>query len=160
MRLKNRLHVYSLAAIPAINVISPFFVFSAMLPLAHRQRYEQLQQQLQILHQTMTQTDQTANDRSLLKVSITHLQQFFQAEILTLNADELPAAIAHFVQSYQVEIDKQLRLLAMDAQFLQAARQAATASQRQQQIRDRLETLIRYCNAILGEPTTENYGNG
>jgi septum formation inhibitor MinC len=124
-----------------------------MLPPAHCQRYEQFQQQLQTLHQTMTQPE---DDRPPLKASVASLQQFFQAEILTLNADELPVAIAHFVQSYQVEMDKQLRLLAMDAQFLQAARQAATASHRQQQIRDRLETLIRYCNAVLGEPASDD----
>ncbi|KGF72479.1 hypothetical protein DO97_08985 [Neosynechococcus sphagnicola sy1] len=78
---------------------------------------------------------------------IREIQQFFRDQILCLPLDTL--AISPQVQSYQTEIQKQLQLLAMDATFLQAARQPATQQQRQTQFRDRLATLNRYCRAIL-----------
>jgi hypothetical protein len=52
-------------------------------------------------------------------------------------------------QSYLTEMSKQLRLLEIDVMFFQAARQASTAKARILAIRDRLTTLINYCNAII-----------
>ncbi|PSB23662.1 hypothetical protein C7B82_30405 [Stenomitos frigidus ULC18] len=100
----------------------------------------------------MDQILAVSNDTELaLKSKAMALQQFFREQILSLQLDELAPAVQHWVQSYHVEIDKQLRLLAMDIMFLQAARQSVTAEQRRQQIRDRLTTLQRYCDGLLGE---------
>ncbi|MCC5657381.1 heterocyst frequency control protein PatD [Nostoc sp. XA010] len=83
-----------------------------------------------------------------LRQRVASLQQFFREQIVPL-ADENSR-----VQSYQTEISKQLRLLAIDVMFLQGARQASTAQTRLQTISDRLTTLIQYCDAIL-QPEAE-----
>lgn len=54
-------------------------------------------------------------------------------------------------QSYQTEINKQLRLLEVDLLFLKAARQAATSEQRWAMMSDRLHLLILYCDTLLSE---------
>ncbi|UBF26142.1 heterocyst frequency control protein PatD [Kovacikia minuta CCNUW1] len=117
-----------------------------MLPLLHRECYEAFKQTLE---QASTAVVQTNSDGSDLKRMVTELQQFFQERILSLNANELNPEIEQRVQSYQVEINKQLRLLGMDVLFLQAARQATTSEQRRSQVSDRLMILIRYCEAML-----------
>jgi hypothetical protein len=53
------------------------------------------------------------------------------------------------LQMFQVEIGKQLRLLALDALFLQTAKQAATIESRQQQARAKINLLLQYCDGIL-----------
>ena len=125
---------------------------SSKLPIAHQTRYQAFQQSLE---QTRSQLANSAADSlvnlSTLKSAVAQLQSFFQAEILSLDSDDLEPAIAHHVQSYQVEMHKQLRLLNTDMSFLQAARQPATVRQRQRQVGDRLETLIRYCEAVMGD---------
>lgn len=116
-----------------------------VLPLTHQQYYEAFKQTLGQVHQAV----QDANSKAL-QSSVMALQQFFRDQLLSLPMDELSAATQQWVQSYQVEMNKQLRLLGVDVLFLQSARQAATAAQRQQQVRDRLDTLQRYCEALLG----------
>lgn len=118
-----------------------------MLPLSHQSEYQALQQQVEKL-QTMLTTSPIAV--AALKSAISELQTLFQTNILSISIAELDPQLAQRIQSYQVEIDKQLRLLGMDVMFLQAARQMATVEQRQQQIRDRLNLLLRYCDALLG----------
>jgi len=54
------------------------------------------------------------------------------------------------LQSFQVEINKQLRLLGMDVLFLKSARQVTTIAQRRSQMGDRVQILIQYCDAVLG----------
>jgi hypothetical protein len=53
------------------------------------------------------------------------------------------------VQSYQTEINRQFRLLGMDLMFLRAARQSATETQRRQQVSDRIDSLMQYCEALI-----------
>lgn len=115
-----------------------------MLPSHHRQRYEQFKRRLEQLNQAISN-----EGAGSLKAIVTDLQNQFETQILSLESNELTAAMAHQVQSYQVELDKQLRLLGIDVTFLQAARQAATVEQRQTQMGDRVKTLIRYCDALL-----------
>ncbi|MCL6434265.1 MAG: heterocyst frequency control protein PatD [Leptolyngbyaceae cyanobacterium HOT.MB2.61] len=117
-----------------------------LLPL-HKQSYREFKQVLRLMDETVKQ----GNDGSGLKSEVTKLQQFFQTKILILNTNELPPEVEQRVQSYQVEIDKQLRLLGMDVMFLQAARQARTGEQRRKQVGDRILTLMRYCDALLEE---------
>lgn len=117
-----------------------------VLPLVHQQQYEAFQQHLIDTSRAIAQYDQ---DVTRLKPEITNLQNFFREQIITLPLAELTPSLQHWVQSYQVECDKQLRLLGVDAMRVQAARQAATIEQRLQQVRDRLDTLQRYCAAML-----------
>jgi len=55
------------------------------------------------------------------------------------------------VQSYQTEINKQLRLLKIDLMFLKSARQPATSEQRWKMMGDRLHLLLVYCDALLSQ---------
>jgi len=117
-----------------------------MLPPLHQKCYQEFCSQVEQMRELMIQPEL---NQATLQTAIAGLQSFFQAQILNLSTDELPRSVEHHVQSYHVELDKQLKLLRMDMMFLQASRQSATTSQRQQQVCDRLHTLIRYCDALL-----------
>ncbi|MBM0742036.1 heterocyst frequency control protein PatD [Phormidium sp. CLA17] len=117
------------------------------LPPEYSQTYQKLKQHVTEINQAIAQRTDVAS----LKASVADLQVFFKTHIRMLNSDELDAALAHQVQSFNVEIDKQLRLLSMDVMFLQAAKQASTADQRLNQMRDRLTLLLRYCDGLLEE---------
>lgn len=104
------------------------------------QRYETFQSRLV---QFQTQLAQSSLAGTALISTLSQLQQFFQSQILAVEA------VTHREQSLQVEMNKQLRLLAIDVTFLQAAKQGATRQQRQQQIQERLTLLIQYCKALL-----------
>jgi len=78
-----------------------------------------------------------------LKQNLAHLQEFFGQQIVPLvdaNSRE---------QSYKTEISKQLRLLEVDMMFLQGAKQLTTLQSRLKTIEERIDTLIRYCQAII-----------
>ncbi|OAB63334.1 hypothetical protein AY599_23240 [Leptolyngbya valderiana BDU 20041] len=104
-------------------------------------RYQKLVRQIDRLCETLDEA------RSPLVPEVTRLQGWFQTEILGTDFADLDSRS----QSYTTEIHKQLRLLATDAAFLQSARQETTQAQRRAQIRDRLSTMRRYCNVILGK---------
>jgi hypothetical protein len=143
-----------------------------MIPELYQRRYQEFCQhvgQLRIhVAQPLTPTEpqKLVLQAACLKSEITQLQHNFRDDILSLTAiadstaseneparvNEVPPEIAHRLQAIQVEIDKQLKLLAMDVLFLQTARQATTAEQRQQQMGDRLEQLERYCALVLSAP--------
>ena len=77
-----------------------------------------------------------------LKENLAQLQEFFGQQIVPLvdaNSRE---------QSYKTEINKQVRLLEVDLMFLQGARQSTTSQSRLKTIEERIDTLIRYCQAI------------
>lgn len=112
-----------------------------MLPNFHSQRYQEFAQALEQMQQTISAANNL--DKSKLNRDVLKLQQFFQQQILSLEVEESR------IRSYQTEVNKQLRLLSMDIQFLQAARQSQTVEERIKQIFDRLQTLIGYCNAIV-----------
>ena len=88
-------------------------------------------------------------DAQGLRQSFLNAQQFFVQQIVSLDNRDLEPDVEPKVRSYQTEISKQLQLLGMDVTFLQAARQQQTATVRQNQISQRLQTLIGYCNAII-----------
>jgi hypothetical protein len=69
-------------------------------------------------------------------------QQHFQHQILPLG-NELANA-----QPVLTEMNRTLRLLAMDVAFLQAARQSSTTQQRQRQLIEKLEQLLGFCQAL------------
>lgn len=146
-----------------------------MIPEIYQRWYQEFCQHVGQLRVYMAQPLSPAEPQALvmrvafLKSEITKLQHNFRDGILSLTAiadstasendpamvNELLPEIAHRLRAIQVEIDKQLKLLAMDVLFLQTARQTTTAEQRQQQMSDRLEQLERYCALVLSTPTAE-----
>ncbi|MBD1871483.1 heterocyst frequency control protein PatD [Oculatella sp. FACHB-28] len=111
------------------------------------QHYQQFQNALRQLKLTVTRSNP---DLASLHADFLEVQQMFQLRIMGTDLDQIDPAVVSQVQSYQTEINKQMRLLGMDVMFLQAARQPTTAQQRQAQMSDRIVTLIRYCDALLG----------
>ena len=83
-------------------------------------------------------------DRTNLKSELQVLTNLFQSEMQSISTED------YQVRSLLVEIDKQMRLIKMDSMFLQTARQAETIQQRASQMRDRLQLLLNYCDALLG----------
>lgn len=82
-------------------------------------------------------------DGGELQLYLIKLQEFFLREIVPLTD------IGHHEQSYQTEMSKQLRLLEVDVMFLQGAKQSTTIQMRLKNIEERLNTLLRYCTAII-----------
>lgn len=82
-------------------------------------------------------------DRTVFKTEVDTLKSLFQNQIQSIQTE------SYLIHSVLVEIDKQMRLLNMDAMFLQTARQLETAQQRMGQLRDRLARLQEYCQGIL-----------
>lgn len=109
--------------------------------------YQRYQEFFYLLEQLQAASAQL--DRAKLQQSIVVAQQFFQQQIVTLDPQDLSPQQQAKIRSYQTEISKQLQLAKMDVIFLQAARLQATAANRQMQLADRIQTLIRYCNTIL-----------
>ncbi len=85
-----------------------------------------------------------------LKASLSQAIELFESQILTQNIDELPDPIAGKMRSYLTESHRLLRLLPMDVMFIAAARTPATAQQRRQAYRDKLNLLLEYCKDIIG----------
>jgi acyl transferase domain-containing protein len=117
-----------------------------MLPVSYHQPYQVFCQSLERFGE---QIHRANPDTKLLQVMFLEAQQQFQQQIMGQTLADLDAVVESKVQSFQTEINKQLRLLAMDVMFLQTARQPTTIQQRQAQMGDRLQLLRRYCEAIL-----------
>jgi hypothetical protein len=101
--------------------------------------------------QTLVNLVQSANpDGHSLQAQFLLAQQQFQHQLLPLGED-LPSA-----QPVLTEINRTLRLLAMDVAFLQAARQSTTTQQRQRQMLEKLSQLQSFCQALeqaIANPT-------
>lgn len=80
---------------------------------------------------------------SSLRQPLIELQQYFVKEIASLTY------LTSRQQSYHTEMSKQLRLLELDITFLQGSKKSATAQTRINNIKERIDTLIRYCQAII-----------
>ena len=115
--------------------------------LSDRQRdlYITLQQQLSAIGDGLDQTEMPLG----ITQEVADLQQFFRMEIAALPIEGVDATAAHRIQSYQVEISKQLRLLGVDVSFWVAARQVETREVRCGQVRQRLQILSQYCDRVL-----------
>ena len=119
-----------------------------MLPKTYCERYQGLRQILERLQGLISQSEL---DLSTLNVEVLAVQQFFQDQVRSLDLEALDATARQRSHSFHVEINKQLRLLAIDVMFLQTAKQSAMSQQRLGQVSDRVSTLIRYCDALLQE---------
>jgi hypothetical protein len=82
-------------------------------------------------------------DRQIFDQIWQSLQKAFSEEIQLIQSDE------YRIHSVLVEINKQMRLLGMDAMFLKTARQRETVQGRVGQIRDRIPLLMNYCTVLL-----------
>jgi oligoendopeptidase F len=121
------------------------------------QLYQQWQAQLKSLSQQIqanleavepAEIVKSSSNQQVIQERLAQIQQFHQ-NLANLNL--LDETIQAQLQPIQTEISKQLRLLETDAIFLKAARQPATAEQRQQQIQQRLELLLKYCDAVISK---------
>ena len=94
---------------------------------------------------------QSANPNGrVLQAEFLLAQQQFQHQLLPLGED-LPIA-----QPVLTEMNRTLRLLAMDVAFLQTARQSTTTQQRQQLLLEKLGQLLTFCQALeqaIANPT-------
>ncbi|MFQ4140442.1 heterocyst frequency control protein PatD [Nodosilinea sp. PGN35] len=81
-------------------------------------------------------------DGGRLQAQFLIAQQHFQHQLLPLG-DELPST-----QPVLTEINRTLRLLAMDVAFLQAARQSTTTQQRQRLLGAKVQQLLGFCAAL------------
>lgn len=122
--------------IPILPSVELNFV---MLPENDRATIVQFQKQVETL--ALLLGDEF--DRTIFKTEVASLTTLFQNQIQSIQTEH------HLIYSVLVEIDKQMRLLNMDAMFLQTARQSETAQQRIGQLRDRLQRLQEYCQGIL-----------
>lgn len=118
-----------------------------MLSNFHYQSYQKF---AAILDQLQANANSAQLDAAKLRAMFQQAQQLFQQQIITLDTSTLEPGVASKVRSYHTEIDKQLKLLGIDVSFFQAARQPATITVRKAQICARIQTLIDYCNVLLG----------
>ncbi|HSM80742.1 MAG TPA: heterocyst frequency control protein PatD [Nodosilinea sp.] len=81
-------------------------------------------------------------DGHQLQAEFLAAQQHFQHQVMPL-AEPYPSG-----QPMLTEMNRTLRLLAMDVTFLLAARQPTTAQQRQRQMGDKLTQLLGFCEAL------------
>jgi hypothetical protein len=86
---------------------------------------------------------------SAIKGSVDALQNIFIACLATIEHRTLEPTVADRLQAFNVEINKQLKLLRTDCLFLQTAKQSATIAHRQAQMLKRLDLVKTYGNAIL-----------
>ncbi len=84
-----------------------------------------------------------------IKSQIADLQSVFTQSVATIDLDAIDPPANQRLQSLQVEIAKELRLLQMDSLFLQTAKQSETIQRRRTQVELRLKTLLRYCDIVL-----------
>lgn len=116
-----------------------------MLPESHRSLYLDFQQALVQLKQAQENPE---GEIASTQMAFQAVQRSFQ-QLLHLNWEQLDPSLVGRVQSVQTEINRQFRLLGMDMMYLQASRQSATATQRRQQVSDRIESLIQFCQVLL-----------
>jgi hypothetical protein len=117
-----------------------------MLPPTYAERYQVLRRTLANLMLNLRQGEQNPVD---LKSDFWEAQQYFQTQVATLEVEGLNAMLQSQILSYGTEINKQLRLLAMDWLFLGTARQPQTLERRKALISDRLQLLLTYCDTLL-----------
>ena len=84
-----------------------------------------------------------------LKVSLSRSIEFFESQILPQDLDSLPDPIAGKMRSYLTESHRLLRLLPIDLTFIAASRNPDTLQQRRQAYQEKLDLLLKYCQAVI-----------
>ncbi len=117
-----------------------------MLTFSHRQVYENFVKVLVALSKAMTNPDisKTSWQGSFAQVQLT-----FEEEIIVLAVTELEGMELSRWQSLQTEIHRTMRLLQTEVMRWQTSRQEGTEQLRKDAVRDRVNQLIAYCQALL-----------
>lgn len=118
-----------------------------MLSPSYRQRYLEFLQVLQQLGETLSSASNSVPAQ--LRERFQAVKAVFGGQIANLTGDELDPADLPRWQSCQTESYRLMKLLEMDLMFLQASRQAQTATPRIAAMTERIKTLIGYCEALL-----------
>jgi hypothetical protein len=84
-----------------------------------------------------------------LKISLARSIEFFESTILPQDLDNLPDPIAGKMRSYLTETHRLLRLLPIDLTFIAAARNPDTIQQRRKAYQEKLDLLLKYCQAVI-----------
>ncbi len=87
-------------------------------------------------------------DKQKLRQNFTSLKHFYLEEILSAKTNIVNNSSHGREQSYLTEISKQIRLLEMDITFFHGARQTETFQNRFNSICERLNIIIKYCDAL------------
>ena len=85
-----------------------------------------------------------------LRVSLDRSIKFFESQIIPQDLDSLPDPIAGKIRSYLTESHRLLRLLPIDLTFMAAARTPETLQHRRQAYQEKLDLLLKYCQAVIG----------
>jgi len=117
-----------------------------MLSKEQEQSYQDF---LKILRKVLTLATNPATPEGLIP-ACREAEAFFAQQIAPLSGDELDPSTEMAWQSIQTEMHKQIKLLVTETTFYQMSRQESTKEQRKNQIRNYIQTLIRYCETILG----------
>ncbi|MBE9129342.1 heterocyst frequency control protein PatD [Coleofasciculus sp. LEGE 07092] len=117
-----------------------------MLAPSQSQHYQKFQQALEQLYDRMASPDLEV---ATILEPFQAVKQLYYDRIASLSADNIAPDFTSRWQSVQTEIHKQIRLLETDMMLLQASRSSATFNSRASGIRDRLNTLIQYCQSLL-----------
>ncbi len=114
--------------------------------MSHSQAYQEFLLSLEKLNNEFLIGSEDL-DLPSLKAEFQTIKLFFQSHIATIQ--ELDEAIAMQWQSLQTELYRELRLLETDILFFASSRAAETKLQRLRSLRERIERMIKYCQAIL-----------
>ncbi|GBF81608.1 heterocyst frequency control protein PatD [Aphanothece sacrum] len=87
-------------------------------------------------------------DIMALQKTFAEVQSIYQDQMFAVPPEALDPGLLSTWQSTQTEIYRTLRLLGTDLLFLQSSRQRGTLEQRLGIVRDRLDQLIGYSQAI------------
>ncbi|MEL4894750.1 heterocyst frequency control protein PatD [Crocosphaera sp. Alani8] len=119
-----------------------------MLLKFYHQSYKELLVKLLGLQDLVISEDM---DMIMVKSAYEQVQTIFQAQILSVNLDELDCNAISLVRSAQTELYKNLRLLRTDLLFLTSSRQTQTREKRVEKVQQKVKELIGYCEGIINQ---------
>jgi hypothetical protein len=95
-------------------------------------------------------TELQTMEKYQIQAKLQEAMELFEGEIIPQSQeDELSSPITATMRSYITESHRLLRLLQVDIVFLQAARNSDTSQQRYDLYQQRLNTLIKFCQAAI-----------
>lgn len=116
-----------------------------MLSPSHRDCYQDF---LDSLRQFQDAVNSPQVEANTVQSQFRALQERFQTQIMSLTSEGVDPSFVSRWQSLQTELHRAFRLLQTDVLFLQAARNPATLQRRYATIRDHLQALIGYVQAL------------
>lgn len=117
-----------------------------MLLKFYHQSYRELLVKLLELEKLLMVED---TDMIAIKTTYEQGKAIFQAQILTVNLDELECSAISLLRSAQTEIYKNLRLLGTELLFLTSSRQMGTMETRRDRVQKKIRDLMGYCRVII-----------